>query len=214
MAQPVPAFSCSCIDFRFTEGTTTLFDAIKKDYFDCSVAGAALANAYSTWANNYNKKTCGCKTDPENTSMSILKINVNENLKIARTLQPISDIFFVNHQDCGAIKAFLPNSGYPKELGSNNKREIVIHSQLLRYAKDNMLSWAKNESFPQTNVSLKLVDYNGSIASYNTDNKTWVVDFIGAGPNNDGVLDSRGLWFGLNIGDTYEPFKTNESCDC
>jgi hypothetical protein len=194
MTSPVPSFCVSCIDFRFTSFNNPIFNAIGRDYFDCSTAGAALANGYSEYCN----KSCGGRgCDPENSMMNVLKNSVNDNLRIARTLRPITEIFFLNHQDCGAVKAFLACSGHPA-LGENNAKEIRIHTKLLRYARKNMLSWAKNDSFPQTEIILGLVDINGSVAKYNINRKIWIVTFVGEG------TDSRGLWYGMTVGQEYK----------
>ena len=48
--------------------------------------------------------------------MELLKKNLVEKLNIALTLKPIDELFLINHQDCGAIKAFFACSEYPKEL--------------------------------------------------------------------------------------------------
>jgi hypothetical protein len=197
MTSTVPSFCVSCIDFRFTSTNNPFFNAIGREYFDCSTAGAALANGYSEFC---NKSCAGRGCDPENSMMTVLKNSVNDNLRIARTLRPITEIFFLNHQDCGAIKAFLACSGHPSTLGENNAKEIRIHTKLLKYAKRNMLSWAKTDAFPQTDVILGLVDINGTTAKYNTNRKIWTVSFVGEG------TDPRGLWYGLTLGQEYKPF--------
>ena len=193
----VPSFCISCIDFRFNGTNDPFFNAIKNDYFDCSTAGAALANGYSEFC---NKSCAGRGCDPENSVMNVLKNSVNDNLRVARTLSPITEIFFLNHQNCGAIKAFLACSGYPYTLGENNAKEIKIHTKLLKYAKSNMLTWAKTDIFPQTTVVLALVDINGSVAKYNTSRKIWTISFVGEG------TDPNGLWYGMNDGQQYKPF--------
>jgi carbonic anhydrase len=67
--------------------------------------------------------------------MKLLRDNLVKNIEIALTLQPIQSIYLLNHQDCGAIKAFLGCSGYPETLGSNNEKEIQINSSILTYAQ-------------------------------------------------------------------------------
>jgi len=139
--------------------------------------------------NDYNKKKC----DPDNSSMRLLKLNLVENLKIALTLKDITKVFLLNHQDCGAIKAYLNCSGYPNKLGENNKKEIKINSILLTYAKKYML-----KKFPDIEYALGLVDINGSVAIYDICKKTWKVVYVGE------FKIKEGLWYGLKVGDIYK----------
>lgn len=190
MSNTVPLFLISCIDFRFQSGNPYL-EAIKREFFDLSTAGAALASGYSTYC---LKSCCNKGCDYENSSMALLKNSTNENLTIARTLQPIDEVYFLNHQDCGAIKAFLNCSGYPKVLGEDNRKEINIHAKLLKYARNYM-----KKKFTSVNIfTLGLIDINGSLAAYDTATKLWTVKYIGSGN------DKRGLWYGLKVGDIYK----------
>ena len=195
MSDTTPIFSIFCIDYRFDALIATFYEAIGKEfnYFACTSAGGALSLGYE----KYCKKICNScnkiKCDPENPSMDLLKKNLVENLNIALTLKPIDELFLINHQDCGAIKAFLACSEYPKELGENNKKEIKINSKLLVYANDYM-----SKIFPKIKNTLCLVDINGSVATYNICKKIWTVIYVGE-------FDIKeGLWYGLKKGDTYK----------
>ena len=125
--------------------------------------------------------------------MKLLKDNLVENLNIGLTLKPIKTTYLLNHQDCGAIKAFLSCSGYPETLGKNNPQEIEINAKLLTFANEYMLT-----KFPNINFKLGLVDINGSVAIYNISKKIWTVEFVGE------FNIKEGLWYGLKVGDTYE----------
>jgi hypothetical protein len=105
-------------------------------------------------------------------------------LEIALTLQPIQQIYLLNHQDCGAIKAYLGCSGYPTTLGANNAKEIEINQDILNYAKKYM-----SKKFKGKTITLGLIDTNGTVAEYNTTTKKWTIVFTGAG------TEPLGLWY-------------------
>ena len=82
----------------------------------------------------YIRSLRGCGCDPTNSSMIILKKSIQENLNIALTLKPITDVYLINHQDCGAIRAFLSCSNYP-DFGENNPKEIKIKFNAINVIK-------------------------------------------------------------------------------
>lgn len=196
MNNKAPIFSIFCIDYRFDAMVANFYQNIGKeyDYFACTVAGGSMPLGYEKYCKNEcikckkSKKSC----NPSNLSMKLLKKNLVENLNIALTLKPITETFLLNHQDCGAIKAFLGCSGYPNTLGENNSKEIKINSKLLTYANDYMLS-----KFPKITFTLGLVDINGSVASYNVNTNVWTVIYVGE------FNIKEGLWYGMKVGDTY-----------
>jgi hypothetical protein len=185
----VPIFSVFCIDFRYDNLTANFFQGVGfvNSYFAATAAGAALPLGYKCSCSEICKKG---KCDPKNEDMTLLRENLVKNLEIALTLQPIERIYLLNHQDCGAIKAFLPWSGYPKVLGENNKKEIIINSKLLTYAANYI-----KRVFPDIKLTLGIVDINGTIATYNIHTKVWTVIYIGK------YNLSSGLWHGLVVGD-------------
>lgn len=77
-------------------------------------------NEYECKCNKKNNKSY----EPSNPSIKLLKQNLIKNINIALTLYPITSIFLLNHQDCGAIKGFLACSDYPTVLESNNEKII------------------------------------------------------------------------------------------
>ena len=184
----IPIFSIFCIDFRYDNLTADFFQEIGLTnlYFAATAAGAALPVGYKCSCYNICKKS-NCKKnkcDPNNKDMALLRKNLVKNLEIALTLQPITEIFLLNHQDCGAIKAFLGCSGYPSTLGADNAKEIEINQDILKYAKKYMSKKFKGKTF-----TLGLIDVNGTVAEYNTSTKIWTLVFTGAG------TDPLGLWF-------------------
>jgi len=183
MSDPVPIFSIFCIDFRYDNLTANFFQGIGliNSYFAATAAGAALPLGYKCSCSDICKKG---KCNPCNKDMILLKKNLVKNLQIALTLQPIQKLYLLNHQDCGAIKAFLGCSGYPTTLGANNPKEIQINQDILTYAQKYML-----KKFPGKTVTLGLIDINGTVAEYNIITKKWTKVFTGAG------INPLGLWF-------------------
>lgn len=183
-----PVFSISCIDYRFDAMMANFFEGIglNFNYFSCSTAGASLCLGYKEYC---AKKCYECSCEPNNTSIVTLKRSVIENLNIALTLKDITQVYLLNHQDCGAIRAFLGCANYP-DFGQNNKKEIKINTFLLNYAKDYMI-----KKFPDKEYILCLIDINGTVATYFC--KKWTVIYIGKFNNSDG------LWYGLKLGEKY-----------
>ena len=194
-----PIFSIFCIDYRFDAMVANFYEGIGReyDYFACTVAGGAMPLGYEKYCSNECTKCSESKSDkscdPSNSSMKLLKKNLVENLNIALTLKPITDTYLLNHQDCGAIKAFLGCSGYPKKLGENNSKEIKINSKLLTYAYKYMLS-----KFPKIKFNLGLIDINGSVATYNMNTKKWTVIYVGE------FKIKEGLWYGMKLNEVYK----------
>jgi len=188
-------YSVCCIDYRYDALTTNYFNAIglEQRYFLATTAGGALALGYKNYCNN-NCNNCSCtcnkscnKTcNPENPDMILLKKGLCKNLEISIQLQPtLTEVYLLNHQNCGAFVAFLSCSGYPNELGVNNELEININADVLVYAKE----YIKNK-FPNiTRIRLGLIDTNGTVADYHVKSKKWVIVYQGPGK------DPRGLWF-------------------
>lgn len=190
--------SIVCIDYRFDYLTTEYFDAIgqRENYFLLSTAGSSLCLGYTDYVN----QICNCRyitpkhsccnnncTDPNNFDMKLLKESIKKNLDISLGLKDYDTIYMLNHQDCGAFKAYLECSGYPKYLGENNSLEIKINTDILLFAKE----YIQNE-FPKiTNLKLGLIDVNGYVANYNTNFNSWELQYRGPG------CDPKGLWYGL-----------------
>ena len=102
----VPIFAIFCIDFRYDKLTADYFNNIGllDLYFGGTAAGGALPIGYR----------CSCcklcpkgSCNPYNADMDLLRDCLVKNLQIALTLKPIKNVYLLNHQDCGAIKAFL-----------------------------------------------------------------------------------------------------------
>ena len=198
MNNKIPIFSIFCIDYIFDAMVATFYEGIGKEYnyFACTVAGGALPLGYKPYCkndcgkcNNKSGKSC----NPSNLSMKLLKKNLVENLNIALTLKPITETYLLNHQDCGAIKAFLPCSDYPQTLGANNAKEIQINTRLLTFANKYMES-----KFPKIKFTLGLVDINGTVATLNPNTKSWIIVYVGEFNNGEG------LWYGMKVNDVYK----------
>ena len=179
-----PIFSVCCIDYRYDAMTTNFFEAIglERNYFLNTTAGGALSLGYKHYCNNLCKsKSCS----PNNSDMKLLKKTVVKNLQIALTLQPITEVYLLNHQNCGAIIAYLPCSGYPYELGKNNKLEIEINANLLTFAQSYI-----HKTFPNIKkIRLGLIDANGTVKNYDPKTKLWTLAYTGQGN------DPKALWY-------------------
>jgi hypothetical protein len=187
-----PIFATYCIDYRYDALSSNFLKAIgyANSYYLATNAGASLPLGY--------KKTC--KSGVENKSgtccpgidaMNILKNSLVTNLDIALTLKPITVVYLLNHQDCGAIRAFLPCSGYPAVGEQNKKKEICINAGILTSAQKYVKKNFKNMEIP-----LGLIDSNGTVGDYNVKTKKWSIIYVGSGKNKDG------LWYRRKKGET------------
>jgi carbonic anhydrase len=126
--------------------------------------------------------------------MDLFKENLVTNLRVALTLQPITEVILMNHQDCGAFKAFLPYVGYPQDLGHDNAREIEVQAEILTLAHAYI-----REQFPNMLVRINLIDINGAVAEYNINQKVWTLVYAGKGRDLHQL--KQGLWYGMKRGD-------------
>ena len=197
----VPIFVSYCIDYRYDALSSEYLRAIGYDnsYYLATNAGAALPLGYKKSCKKScrsdDKGKCSCsrskkKCCPGTDAKDVLRESFNTNLAIALTLQPITVVYLLNHQDCGAIRAFLPCSGYPASGEENKKKEICINASILTFAQDDV-----KKQFNKMEVFMGLIDSNGSVADYDIKTKKWTVIYVGSGENTDG------LWFGRDKGD-------------
>lgn len=173
----------SCIDFRYDELVCNYFTQIGLDacYYNSTTAGAGLPLGYY----NSCKQLCcakGCK--PCNCDIQTLKKSLDLNLTISRSLSDIKCVYVLNHQDCGAFKAFIGCSGYPDTLGEDNAKEIKINENVLNNAKKYLLKNNKDIC-----VRLGVIDTNDSVADYDPCTKKWTLQYQGTG------TDPKGLWY-------------------
>lgn len=191
-------FCISCIDRRFFSLAADYFTYIgsSDNFYEASTAGAGLSLGYSEYCSNI----CGCPgsncnqataCDPANVDMAVLKDSLVRNINIALTLDNIEEIYILNHQDCGAIRAFLECSGYPN-YAENNQVEIQINEDLLQFACQTI-----NENFPNIRCRIGLQDLNGTVCDFNPQYQTWVLQYNGQGVN------PNGLWYGFGAPPPY-----------
>lgn len=184
----VPIYSAMCIDYRFDALSTAFFQsAYPQGYYLATAAGGGLSLGYP----KYCAKGCDCSRhpcDPDNRDMETLRKSIITNLNIALTLQPINTAFILNHQDCGAIRAFLSCSGYPPVGVLEPTKEICINARLLTYAEEYF-----HKKFKHTTIILGLIDANGTVATYNPETQTWTIVY--GASNTPG-----GLWTGYTLG--------------
>lgn len=198
-----------CIDYRYDALTTEYFQAIglHDTYFLSTTAGAALCLGYDKYCDNVcnkrdrygrdccceNKKKKSC--DPANPDMELLKKSLVKNIEIALSLKPaITNIYLLNHQDCGAFKAYLACSGYPTTAGGDNVKEIEINTKLFTYVKKYV-----ERKFPNlTNVRLGMIDLDGSVADLDVETCTWTVQTA-----RSSTQQKNALWYGIEQGGEY-----------
>ena len=189
-----PLFCVCCIDKRFDALVADYFESteFKLNYYLGTTAGGGLPLGYKQYCTEIYKCNCNCDLstctpcDPLNSDMELLERGLIRNIEIALTLDPIPEIYIINHQDCGAFKSYLSCSGYPQTLGANNSLEIKINTELLFFAKEYV-----NFRFPDIKVRLGLIDINGTVADFDEKYQSWYVVYRGFG------INSLGLWIGL-----------------
>jgi len=202
----VPIMVSYCIDYRYDSMTAEFLAGIgyQNSYYISTNAGAALSLGYNKSCQGDN---CGCRHShnhhhhhenneneteccPGTESMRVLRKSFTTNLEIALTLQPIDTVYLINHQDWGAIRAFLPCSGYPASDEQNKTKEICINEKILKHAAKYV-----KKKFDNMEVVLGLIDVNGTVADYDKVTKQWTIIYVGSGVNVDG------LWYGYNLND-------------
>lgn len=211
MSEPrqTPAFVIFCIDKNYDALTTQFLATVYPqgfytNYFYCTTAGAGLSLAYK----EYIKKCrlhCPCES---RSTMEILRESVLANLSISQTLFPVSEVYILNHQSCGAIRAFLDCASnyygsscaccscarYPKANRFSEKdksNEIEININLLIEAKQYILDSNENIS----KVTIGLIDLNGTVYNYSEKSNQWFLIYEGEGNS------PNGLWFDYDDAD-------------
>lgn len=187
-------FNVFCIDKRFDNLTAEYYSAVgfKSNYYVGTTGGGGLPYGYSQYCSEICNCHCdtqnsnGSSCDPLNPDMLLLRDSLTKNIDISLTLDSIKEIYLLNHQDCGAIKAYLGCSGIPEIPGTNNTLEIKINTDLLLFAYD----YSKSK-FPDISCRLGLMDLNGTVADYDIKYNSWYLVYRGQG------TDPNGLWFGL-----------------
>ena len=129
-----PLFCVCCIDKRFDALTTDYFESTeyKLNYYLGTTAGSGLPLGYKQYCTEIYDCNCDLSTctpcNPLNPDMELLERSLIRNIEIAQTLDSIPEIYIINHQDCGAIKAFLSCS-----IGNTNP---ISNFQLLYYSSN------------------------------------------------------------------------------
>lgn len=185
-------FCVACIDKRFDLLTADYLSKTQNaaELYLGTNAGAALCLGYKRYCKNIcnkcsKKKTC----DPNNADMALLKESTIKNIDISLSLDNIKVIYMINHQDCGAIKAYLECSGYPQTLGENNKKDIEVNTELLLFASKYIKC-----KYPDIKPLLGLIDVNGAVANL-VDGK-WTVVY--PSPLSPAEQNPLGLWYNYN----------------
>ena len=128
--------------------------------------------------------------------MELFKQSIIENINIALSLKEIDTIYLVNHQDCGAFKAFLKCSDYPKTVGSDKEHEIEINQKILLYAKEYIVKKYKIKCV------MALIDVGGTVATFSEKTNKWTIIYVGKYEYTIDT-DGSGLWFGYYEGSIY-----------
>jgi hypothetical protein len=110
-----------------------------------------------------------------------LKESIIKNIDM-HCLDNIKGIYMINHQDYGAIKAYLECSGNPEILGENNKKDIEVNTKILLIAEKYI-----KYKFLDIKPRLGLIDINGTVS--NLVNGKWTIVYTGKG------IDPLELWW-------------------
>ena len=170
----------NCIDFRYDYLVSSYYNAIgeQSNYYNATAAGSCLPISYQKYCCKYGG---GCTCDAKKTNCTLKKALLT-NFEISQALSNTKLIDIINHQDCGAFKVFLPKAGYPDKLGENNTKEIEIQERALVLARQELLC-----KYPNIQVTLKIIDINGTVAQLF--NGKWEVVYVGSG------INPKGLWW-------------------
>jgi len=176
-------FLIDCIDYRFPDLITTFLSTLNlsRTYYEGTVAGASLSITYNDYCTTNPGSGCTCNFKKTN---CILKNGILTNFEISTELSDVDEFIILNHQDCGAFKAFLPKSGYPLTLGTNNPKEIEILTKSMLLTQQ----YLERKYTSILSYVLYIIDINGWVAQYSSPQNIWKV--IYTNENND----PRGLW--------------------
>lgn len=132
-AQAADTFVVSCIDPRFVEEPSQIFQSLGRTgrYSEMRIAGAALAAV--------------------NTAQPAWSTALWENLAASRQLHGVRRVTFLNHRDCGAVKAWAGRSMTPAE-------EMEVHADLLNRAAAEV-----RRRHPDMEVEIALMALDGSV---------------------------------------------------
>lgn len=111
----------SCIDLRLTDNLLDFlhFDNLINRYDHLALAGASLCATYTKNKSKFSPEAI--KSFP---SIPHWEKIIEDHVQVARVLHSISDVYIVEHEDCGAYKSFLLD-GNPK----NREKEIDLHQK-------------------------------------------------------------------------------------
>lgn len=172
-APPAEAVSVlSCIDSRYSAHLARAMKVLGYDcsYFDVTAAGASFPLHYPQLAQN-----CGCTAQHASAVQSIAD-GVVANLTMSASLTPQKKLFVLDHQDCGAFKAFLRGScclNYPATPSASRpakQAELAIHAASLVSAKAALASLNLFDV-----VVLGVLDRAGCCAFYDDSLGAWSV---------------------------------------
>lgn len=126
-------FVVSCIDPRFVEEPSQIFAQFGRSgrYSEMRIAGAALAAV--------------------NTAQPAWSTALWDNLAASRQLHGVRRVTFLNHRDCGAVKAWAGRNLGPEE-------ELQVHTDLLNRAAAEV-----RRRHPDMEVEIALMALDGSV---------------------------------------------------
>lgn len=154
-----------CIDLRFADNVTAFMDRenLTNRYDQFILAGAALGGVLEEAADELHDnivvegKNLGAPKQFFDWQKTLL-----HHLELAILLHDIHDVYIVEHEDCGAYKAFLKDGDYSKD--SDSKREHKAHEKHARRLAKLIQAYAeKNHPDHYVNVHTFIMDLKGEV---------------------------------------------------
>ncbi|WP_336516463.1 hypothetical protein [Pollutibacter soli] len=142
----------SCIDLRLTDNLLDFlhFDNLINRYDHLALAGASLCGTYEKNKSKFNPDAI--KSFP---SIPQWEKMIEDHVKVAKVLHKVSDIYIVEHEDCGAYKNFLAD-GNPK----NREKEIDLH----RKFADDLKKHIRSVHHHELHIHKFILDLRGNVS--------------------------------------------------
>jgi carbonic anhydrase len=166
----------ACIDYRYTKFLDRVMRRLghASNYFDVRCAGASFPLYFQ---DHQRRPECSC-LDEHAQTIDVLAKGAIANLRTAANLVSHSMLYIIDHQDCGAFKAFMDRGGreclaYPPQPSASQaskEHELSIHRDALMAAKvilSKESMWA--------DIVVGVVDRAGAYGIYDETSDAWYI---------------------------------------